>query len=269
MPKLLSPDQVAHYHEKGYLSPLTAFDTAAARSYLGKLEELEAQVGRKFAENDEAKKMHLYLKWVDDIVHSPAVLDAVEDVIGPDIRLYNLRCWIKEPQTHSFISWHQDSLNFGLSPHEHVTAWIALSDSDLESGAVQVIPGSQKRGMLRHRPTPGTENMLSRGQEIEVGENEPTDMMVLKAGQFSLHHTNLVHSSMSNNSSHRRIGLGVSFIPAHVKCGSRTRLSAMLVRGTDRYGYYEDEPRPAYDLEPAAVARRCVVRSFGTDGVIN
>jgi hypothetical protein len=72
--------------------------------------------------------------------------------------------------------------------------------------------------------------------------------MPVSAGQFSLHHTHLVHNSRPNLSADRRVGLGLSYIPTHVRCTSRTRLTSMLVRGTDRYGHFDDEPRPRVDF---------------------
>ena len=65
-----------------------------------------------------------------------ALLDAVESIIGPDIFVYHLTCWIKEPGDGSFVSWHQDGTYFNLSAAEHVTAWIALSDATPESGCM-------------------------------------------------------------------------------------------------------------------------------------
>jgi hypothetical protein len=75
--------------------------------------------------------------------------------------------------------------------------------------------------------------------------------MPVKVGQMSLHHTHLVHRSGPNRTGHRRIGLGISYIPTQVRCRCRTRLSAMLVRGTDRYGNFDDEARPRVDYGPA------------------
>ena len=74
--------------------------------------------------------------------------------------------------------------------------------------------------------------------------------MPVRAGQFSLHHTHLVHNSRPNRSSDRRIGLGISYIPTHARCTSATRVTAMLVRGTDKYGHFDDERRPRAEAGP-------------------
>ena len=95
------------------------------------------------------------------------------------------------------------------------------------------------------------DNFLSRGQELAVDvDRTKTAFMTVKAGQFSLHHTHLVHNSRPNRSTDRRIGLGLSYIPTSAHCTSSTRVTAMLVRGQDRYGHFDDERRPKIEAGP-------------------
>ena len=118
---------------------------------------------------------------------------------------------------------------------------------------MEVIPGSHKQGQLHHHER-GEEanNLLSRGQTLTAEFNKTrTQHMPVTAGQFSLHHTHLIHNSRPNLSADRRIGLGISYIPTSVRCTSSTRMTAMLVRGADRYGYFDDEPRPKVDFGEA------------------
>jgi hypothetical protein len=249
---MLTPQQVEHYRERGYVSPLRGLPEAQAVAGRTRLEALERAWGG--LKEDYRRKLHLYLAWVDEIVHHPAILDAVEDLIGPDIRLFHLTLWVKEPRTDARISWHQDSTYFDLTPAEHVTAWVALSPSNHESGCVQVVPGSHRRGQVRHAVRRMESNMLKIGQELDVPDSERLDHLVLKPGEFSLHHTHLFHNSMPNRSDDRRIGLGVSYIPARCRVATPHRLSAMLVRGTDRFGHFDDEERPDGDATPRALA---------------
>ena len=79
-------------------------------------------------------------------------------------------------------------------------------------------------------------------------------MMPLQAGQISLHHTHIVHSSERNQTNERRIGIGVSYIPTNCRLVNDARVSAALVRGTDEYGYFDPEPRPQADYDAAAIA---------------
>ena len=56
------------------------------------------------------------------------------------------------------------------------------------------------------------------GQTVAVNDDEPLDLMLLRPGEFSLHHTFVLHNSMPNRSADRRIGLGISYIPADCRC---------------------------------------------------
>ena len=250
MPKKLSPAQLTQYERDGYVCPVDAFTSAQARAWRERLEAFERAEGRKMTRGHNFKP-HLLFPWVDEIVHSPAVLDAVEDLIGPDIRLFHLTVWPKDAGSGAYVSWHQDATYFALEPVCHVTAWVALTDAPVEAGCMEVVPGSHKLGQLRHAEMQDPENLLSRGQTLAAEvDRSKTAFMPVKAGQFSLHHTHLVHNSRPNRSTDRRIGLGISYIPTHARCTAPTRVSAMLVRGTDRDGHVDDERRPLAEAGP-------------------
>lgn len=251
MPKLLNNRDIEQYRELGYFSPVRAFSAEEAGRYRALLEQGEREHGLG---PDQRRKMYLYLKWADEVVRQPRILDAVEDLIGPNILVYHLTLWLKEPRSDAFISWHQDSTYFGLTPAEHVTAWVALSPSTLESGCVQVAPGSHLRGQIAHGVAKHAANLFPTGHVADVPANADLDTMVLAPGEFSLHHTHLLHNSMPNRSDHRRIGLGISYIPTHCRCSARQRLSVTLVRGEDRFGHFDHDPAPAGDYDAAALA---------------
>jgi len=252
MGRKLTDAQVAQYERDGFVFPIEGFGPAEARRYRDALEGFERAQGVELTKGHNFKP-HLLFTWVDEIVHHPAVLDAVEDLIGPDIRLFHLSVWPKNAHDPAYVGWHQDATYFGLQPEVQVTAWVALTDASIEAGCMEVIPGSHKLGQLHHaEDATAQNNLLSRGQTITAEfDRGTTAFMPVRAGQFSLHHTLLVHNSRPNNSADRRIGLGISYIPTHVRCTSATRLSAMLVRGVDRYGHFDDEPRPTVDFGPA------------------
>ena len=141
-----------------------------AAGYRRRLEAIEAS-GRLPAGGLRTKS-HLLLTWVDEIVRHPNVLDAVESIVGPDILVWGTSFFIKEPRNASFVSWHQDLTYWGLEPPDIVTAWIALSESSTENGAMRVIPGTHTSEVVPHRDTFAADNLLSRGQEISVEVDE-------------------------------------------------------------------------------------------------
>ncbi len=90
------------------------------------------------------------------------------------------------------------------------------------------------------------------GQTItEPLDESDATMMQLPAGSFSLHHTLCVHRSAPNRAAHRRVGMGINYIPAHVRPTGSTRMSAMLVRGQDKWGHFDlyDPPKVEFDTE--------------------
>ena len=137
------------------------------------------------------------------------------------------------------MSWHQDLTYWGLDPADIVTAWIALSESGPQNGAMRVIPGTHTSEVVPHKDTFAANNLLSRGQEISVEVDETKAVTLeLEPGQMSLHHVKLIHGSEPNPSDKRRIGLAIRYIPTHVRQIAGMTDSAMLVRGADAFGHF-------------------------------
>lgn len=267
----LSTPEVAAYRRDGYHSPLRVFSPDEAAALRASLEAAEAKAGGPL-QGKWRVKTHLLFTWADRIVHHPAILDAVEDLVGPDILCWTTNFFIKEPGSPGFVSWHQDATYWGLDPEEVVTAWVALSASTPESGCMRVIPGSHGESHIPHVDTFHKDNLLTRGQEIAVAVDESRAVdIVLQPGEMSLHDIKLVHGSAPNASRDRRIGLAIRYIPTRVR-QTQQQDSAVLVRGTDRHGHFVPEPRPKADLDDAALAAHAaaVERKFkvfyrGTD----
>ena len=253
MPNTLSAEQLEAYRKNGFHFPVQVFSAQQAADFRAALERHEARAGQPL-QGKWRVKSHLLFTWADDIVHHPAILDAVEDVVGPNILCWTTNFFIKEPGSPGFVSWHQDAAYWGLDPEEVVTAWVALTPSNLASGCMKVMPGTHLESHLPHVDTFAENNLLTRGQEIavEVDESKAVGIM-LQPGEMSLHDIKLVHGSAPNLSDDRRIGLAIRYLPTHVRQSKGHRDSAMLVRGEDRYGNFELEPRPEYDLDEAAL----------------
>jgi len=262
MPKVLSAREVALYHRDGFHFPARALSATEARSYRDRLEAQERALGGPLSGNMR-HKVHLLFTWANELARHPRILDAVEDVIGPDILCWSTTFFTKEARSPAYVSWHQDATYWGLSTSDVITAWVAFADAPVASGAMKFWPGSHLRNQLEHRDTFAADNLLSRGQEIavDVPDGEGVDV-ALEAGEMSLHHVLLVHGSGPNTTDDRRIGFAIRYIPPHVR-QLKVRDSATLVRGKDPYGNFDLEPAPRHDLDAAALAahRDAVERS--------
>ena len=253
MPKQLSSDALDAYRRDGYYFPVPALRASEVARYRGCLEKHEAETGAPLQGNWR-HKAHLLFTWVDELVHHPKIVDAAEDVLGPNLLCWTTNFFIKEANSPGFVSWHQDAFYWGLSKDDVMTAWVALSPANLESGCMKFLPGSQTQDHLQHVDTFHKDNLLSRGQEIAVKvEGEKTIDCILKPGEMSLHHVKVVHGSEPNRSNDRRIGLAIRYIPTDIK-QLKVRNSATLVRGTDRHKNFDHEPRPRRDLSDEALA---------------
>ena len=178
----------------------------------------------------------------------------MQDLIGPDIMVWSTDWWIKEARSPSFVSWHQDSQYWGLDTSKLVTVWVALSDSTVASGCMRVLPGSHQGPDLPHEETFHSDNMLSRGQAIQnIDESQTTNLEVL-AGEATLFAFRIAHASHPNTSDDRRIGMAIRYIPPDARQTLAEHDTATLVRGEDRFGYFEHEPEPAEDFDPVAQA---------------
>ena len=258
MTKLLARDAVTRYHRDGFLFPIPVLRREQARDCRQRLEAIEAK------HRDVLRhKPHLLFTWMADLVRHPTILDAVEDVLGPNILCWHSSFFIKDARDAAFVSWHQDSTYWGLSEPDVVTAWVAFTDATRENGAMQMVPGSHGR-QLAHHDTFAKDNLLSRGQEIEVKVDERLGVnILLRAGEMSLHHVRMVHGSPPNRSDDRRIGFAIRYIATSVKQIEGDD-GALLVRGVDRYSHFAPERAPKTDLSAEALAQHAESKARST-----
>jgi len=251
--KILTSNQIDEFAELGFVSPLDGLHPDQAAAARAQLEAHETTLGHPLGAGQRSKS-HYMFTWVNDIMRDDHILDAVEDLIGPDILCWGTIFWIKEAQSQSYVGWHQDLQYWGLETDRLVSVWVALSPASQEAGCMSVLPGSH-RERLGHVETYHADNLLSRGQEltIDVGERSPV-AMALAPGQFSLHDGRLAHGSGPNSTDDRRIGLSMQYMPTSAKQTLVEWDTAALVRGVDNYNHFAHGPSPTADLQPDDVA---------------
>jgi non-heme Fe2+,alpha-ketoglutarate-dependent halogenase len=251
-PDGLPARDVQKYRDDGYTFPLRTLTEEQAANYYTQYERFEAAGHTRAHDARLDFKPHLCFMWMLQLATNPAMLDAVEALIGPNILIYASAAWSKLPNDPRFISWHRDSAYFGLAPNELVTAWTALTEAIPENGGMRFLPRSHTWPDQEHVETFDASNLLTRGQSlVGLDEAEAVDV-VLHAGETSLHHERIIHSSGGNSTDRRRLGVTVLYMPTHV-VSTIGRRSALLVRGVDNFKHWDADPVPRFDLDPIGV----------------
>lgn len=263
MGKKLTKAQIEAFHRDGFVSPVDVFTEDEAQQLRKELEAAEAKWPEAFT-GSERNNTHLTLTCLDRIVHNDTLLDAIEDLIGPNILNYGTVLFIKEPGDPGFVSWHQDARYMGLEPHVGITAWLALSPSNAKSGCMQMIPGSHHE-IREHNDTFGEQNILTRGQNIEDVDEARAVPLTLRPGQMSIHSARVIHASQPNNSTDRRIGFVIQpYMPPHVRQTIK-QSAVQLVRGTDTRGNFSLIGRPERDMDPEFLAAKAEINADWAD----
>lgn len=228
------------YVDDGFVFPVEVVSREQAQELRADLEAAEAELA------DDKERLSLLrtypdrlLPSFDRLIRTPALIESVRPILGDDLMVWSGGLFIKEPNTPHIVTWHQDLTYWGLDDAEEVTAWVALSPANEESGCMRFVPGSHKKQLVPHVDTFADNNLLSRGQEIAVDVDEADGVsVVLETGQASLHHGHLFHSSGPNRTADRRIGVAIRYIRATMKQTTGDKSLVALVSGEDREGNF-------------------------------
>lgn len=256
----LTKRQTAQYWEDGYLFPIPVMTPTEAQALREELEQIEAQWldnGLPLPLNTYKRiNAHAVMPLAARIGSNPAILDVVEGILGPDILVYSVEFFIKEPNTRHKVSMHQDLTYWGLGAIDGlVTAWLALSPATPASGCMDFVKASHKNPILPHEDTFAEDNLLSRGQEVKV-DVDPADRVPIEIhpGEISLHHGLTIHGSGPNTTDDRRIAAVVRYCTPDVKQQVGAIDYAMPARGTDTSGNFRHVTAPDGLFTPEALA---------------
>ncbi len=254
----LTNEQIETFWEKGVVYPLTAISRREATSLIPRFIALQERMGN-WTNSKQLLKVHLVSRWVYELAVNHRILDAVEGILGPNILLWGVTFFAKKPKNNLHVGWHQDLLYWGLKPQEGVlTVWLGLTDANEKNGAMQVVCGSHQQGMREHENICDEHNMLMSSQNSSLTEEDEQSRInvELLAGQFSMHHSMVLHGSGPNLSGRPRIGLSINYIsPDVVQTNNDGVDRAMLVRGVDEYGHFVLERPPAADFSAESIAQ--------------
>lgn len=245
---MLTEDQVARYHEDGYVIP--EFRLSAGK--LERIKQLHSALLERHPEfRDYCNALLDYEPAFREFAEDPEILDMVGQIIGPDFALWNMSFFAKPAHGGKRTPWHQDGEYWPIRPLATCTVWLAVDAATPENGCLKFIRGSHKDQRLKaHSRTDATDVTLN--QELDpstYNEDEAVDL-VLEAGQISLHDVYLLHGSDANHSDKPRRGMTMRFMPTTSlfdrdlakekaetqKIRDQSRQKVFLMRGVDRSG---------------------------------
>ena len=234
----LTEEQLNHYKNKGYVSPVSALTSIEAKEIRNEIEKIEKDWPGAL-EGINRNYIHLISPIFNKVCLNKNILDAVESIIGKNILICGTTLFIKNPNERGFVSFHQDAKYIGLEPHNWVTVWVAVTDANEKNGCMRMLPGSHKEDLKHHEQKFDENNLLTRGQTIKNVPIDKTDPVILESGQMSLHHPKIVHGSGLNYSNDRRIGFVIqSYIGTDVD-QVIGKIYVQKARGEDKYKYHE------------------------------
>ena len=252
----LSDAELANYRRDGFVVPRYRLDDAM-------LDELQALAEQIVSDNPHLLDEPMACPHVPDsgvqglksskewlnAATCPAILDMIEQIIGPDIILWGSNVFYKQPEKGPAVPWHRDGTYWPIRPLATTSVWIAIWDSVVENGCMRFIPGSHSaREAGRHFHSDDPTLMFPGTLADEEFDREMACDVELEPGQIVIFDAFTIHGSQPNRGNRRRAGYGLRFMPAtshfdHDAAVHRTEAGSahhtrplILVRGTDRCG---------------------------------
>ena len=247
----LSANEKLQYKNEGYITGLPVFADKAKDDLNGLFVSLSSRLDNSINLNKTAQWHKASLKFYN-LCTTSAILDYVEDLLGPNFFLWGGQFFLKEPKDGSVVPWHQDAQYWPLSPARAVTVWLALYDTDEENAAMKIVKGSHNEGMFNHQTNKASNLVLDQEVSKDQIKEENIVSLILKAGEISLHDDGLLHGSEANNSSRRRCGITMRFSPVNVKADLSIwpHFESQLIRGIDNYNLNPIAPIPRGEATP-------------------
>ena len=240
-----SPQEAEFFKEEGYLIiPLQIFSDEEFARLSAYSRDLFA---KHTPEGGRTPALVDCPHWTDptlfEWIASPAMLDLVEPLIGPDIAIFASHFLQKPPAVGKRVPWHEDSAYWKkiLDPLIVASITIAFTPANSANGCLRVIPGTHANGYSDYGDVANPDEQVFPIEILpeQVDESRAVDI-VLEPNQASVHDGRIMHSSAPNTGAMGRSCLTVRYFPTHVKFDrsqwGHTNFHVFLVRGEDKAG---------------------------------
>ena len=246
-PQVLNAAQIQGFNQDGFMTGLRLFSPeiiTEIRQYFDRLLMATLQSG---GSSYSISTAHLKHGRVHDLLNHTRLGGVMRDLIGPNVIGWGSHFFCKMPKDGKAVSWHQDVSYWPLSDSKTITVWLAIDDSDLENGCMEVIPGSHRNGLVHWRESNEEDNNVL-NQTIDSKQEWPDPVpLCLEAGEISIHSDLLIHGSKPNQSHRRRCGLTLRYCPPEVRAGDSWHKKGVWVIGEDPENHWFNARRPAVD----------------------
>ena len=213
---MLSTQQIAFYHDKGFLTVENVLDSREIAE-LRRVTDEFVEKSRAISANDDVfdlepnhspdnprlrrlKNPILHHACYDRMIRHETILNIVEQLIGLGVRTNGNKLNMKPPSHGSAVEWHQDWAFYPHTNDDLLAVGIALDDMTEENGCMLMVPGSHKTALLSHH-----EEGVFVGAVTEPDfAPDHVEQVILKAGDISIHHARTLHASTPNHSSKPR-----------------------------------------------------------------
>ncbi len=239
----LSDEQVAFYHEHGYLKGVRILDDRQIESLREELAGLfdpkhpGHELFYEWHSNESADPskvlFHALGAWritpgFHDVLWAPAFVMAASQLLGGPVRFWHDQLFCKPAKHGGLVAWHQDySYWTRTQPMAHLTCWIGLDDSTRDNGCLHYVPDSHRWPLL---PVTGLAGDMEAIREVLNDEQwrqfQNPVAIELKRGECSFHHPRMVHGSFENRTDRPRRATVINAVRDGVRSASDEPLLA-------------------------------------------
>ena len=213
----LSDEQVAHFHEYGYLSGIKLLEDDQIEVLRNQLSEvidpkhpahhLFYEFHSNESEDSDSVLFHSLGQWriasgFHDILWNPAFVMAAHQLLeNKPVRFWHDQLFYKPAKHGGVVAWHQDYSYWTRTiAMQHLTCWTGLDDATIENGCLHYVPKSHKWGLLDAPSLAGDMNGLMKYLTEEQKKEFKPVAIEMKKGYGTFHHPLMVHGSYENKS---------------------------------------------------------------------
>jgi non-haem Fe2+, alpha-ketoglutarate-dependent halogenase len=308
----LTPKELADFHEKGFAGPFKAYEPQEMEQTFRRLRPQLLDMRKAIYSTQGAVSgvtnlanydRHFDVPFLAEHLFRPQIVDRVNSILGPDVICWRSEFFPKYPGDEG-TDWHQGG-TFAMTDDEGlaqiewpaesngrgtITIWTSFTDSSVENGCMQVIPGthqtiyydeSKKMEYDATRINQVVKDGVRRGffgydfRQLQVDPDWRPDeskavSMTMRPGEFFMFWSTVLHASHPNNSQNKmRLGFAARYLPTCVKVyPNRTglkefggqadleRYGVVLISGEDRYNHNRVATQTAQGLAFADLRHR-------------